>query len=294
MKPFITSLILIICIESKSQEIKASWKPPFLPIQISIDKNWNVDISASGSFVTPLGTFGLEASIPINKSKTDNPETKNVTVENIKYISNNNFVILRDNIYNKQKIYEINSDKKLRVLTDGQTMFTVDKNTITIDVSLGNSVNVEIREYNSDFEYQDKYSAKFCLDTANKLIEKYLLSQTNELGDNIYYWMAKAALKGNPEAQYKVAEYILERTNRVVLCSEPKCHERYTEVAVQWLKKSANQKYPEACVVLGYLYCIGFDGVNGRIQNKIESKRLYQIAKEINAPGYKEAIENCN
>lgn len=73
-------------------QAKVSWKPPFLPVSLSINSEGAVSIEGETSLVTPIGTFSFGAEIPLSKAVD---ETQ---------------IIVRDRVRKTQRVYALKSD----------------------------------------------------------------------------------------------------------------------------------------------------------------------------------------
>lgn len=131
---FINILILLLFIVSACKS-SISYKPPLLPIKISIDNKGNINVSGDMSVITPIGTFSIGA---------------NYTIHNI---PNTTIVILRDKNKSKDGIDEIfrikNEGDTLTAILDGKTIVKISNNQILIDITDAKISSIEfIREEN--------------------------------------------------------------------------------------------------------------------------------------------------
>lgn len=125
--------------------IFVSYEPLFVPVQIQVDKN-GVELSMSGSVVTPWGKFGIGYN------------------EDFSSINNDCiYVVIVNFNTNKKTIYEIPDGNKMRIISSGKTDITTTPNSITIIVENGKSYRFYITEDSSP-----KTDSKFQIFT-NKL-----------------------------------------------------------------------------------------------------------------------------
>lgn len=47
-----------------------SWKPPLIPVEITLDSSGNISVSSSGSWVTPIGQFTAGIDLPLKEQES--------------------------------------------------------------------------------------------------------------------------------------------------------------------------------------------------------------------------------
>jgi len=107
------------------------WKPPFLPFKLRLGTD-GVSVQGDASIVTPIGSFGIDASAPIIESP------KPTMIRNVSVEKNDLLLVVRNTRQWGDKIYKISDGKDISVFTDGETMITAANGNVVIDVSNGN------------------------------------------------------------------------------------------------------------------------------------------------------------
>jgi len=129
------------CKESSS--LFASYKPPILPVEFTIDED-GVEISGSSSIVTPIGVFSIGSS---NNFSFEENSCLYVTIKNYNT--------------NKKRIYEIDYGKKLHLRNDGETDISMKSNSIEINVYEGESYQLVLTADDDSINIKKNFIEKF-------------------------------------------------------------------------------------------------------------------------------------
>jgi hypothetical protein len=116
-------LVMVIGSASTRASTKADggvgYKPPILPVKLSMDSNGKISISGDKELVTPIGTFSIGAtySLPHNESGTI-------------------YVVLRNRRLGDDFIYEVRTGEgEFNAVVNGRTVIHVKDDRVTIDVT---------------------------------------------------------------------------------------------------------------------------------------------------------------
>lgn len=124
------------CGSSPVTTIGATYQPPFAPVIFSIDSSGTISVQGNLSIETPIGRFGIEASI------ADNLQPENNTLLLIIRHQQNGKVV--DDAYKIQT-----GQDEVRVVTNGTTIIDVKQHKVFIDASKGNIQSIEVQDANS-------------------------------------------------------------------------------------------------------------------------------------------------
>ena len=112
-------------------DVGVFWKPPFLPFKLHLGSD-GISVQGDASVVTPIGAFGIGASVPVIESP------KPVTINNISVEKNDLLLVIRNKNKWGDKVYKITDGNDISVFTDGETMILAKNGNVLIDVSNGN------------------------------------------------------------------------------------------------------------------------------------------------------------
>jgi hypothetical protein len=111
----------------------ASYKPPFLPFEISVGASGDSTIEGSISWATEIGEFSIGAQFELPPRR---PESI--------------FVILRNRNTGYDKVYEVQTDgEQFNAVVNGTTNITVTNDQVLIDVTNGNIRSVRFKQVTS-------------------------------------------------------------------------------------------------------------------------------------------------
>lgn len=110
----------------------AEWKPPFLPIVITVDGE-GIQVAGEASIATPVGTFSVGYSHDLLKE-----EHKNLVL------------VIKDK--QKEHVYEIDSDKKLFVFVNGTTLIEAKNNVVIVDATKSKKIKIQFSTQDNPFE----------------------------------------------------------------------------------------------------------------------------------------------
>lgn len=99
-------------------EPHVGYAPPFLPIQFTYSSS-GLEITGDLDFVTPIGTFTIGATIPIDKPLS----------------SKDLILILRNRETGRDDVYLIMAGRNARIVVDGRTVIDVGLAQVTVDVT---------------------------------------------------------------------------------------------------------------------------------------------------------------
>lgn len=110
--------------------VEAGYRPPFVPITLTIKQNGAISFSTSQSIVTPVGTFSLQENILTNLSLHDN-ET---------------LLVIRHQVGKEivDQVFRINSGEELVAVINGRTIVSATSCTLLIDASKGDVESIEL------------------------------------------------------------------------------------------------------------------------------------------------------
>lgn len=124
IKKILLSTILVLSIfpsiinaDDDNGSFSASYSPPFIPVVITISED-GVDISASGSVVTPWGTFSAGYDYNLKK-----------------FSSKDLILIIRNRKSWGDKVYKIKNGNELSVFMNGSTLVETKNGKVIIDVT---------------------------------------------------------------------------------------------------------------------------------------------------------------
>lgn len=170
--PVVTFLLLSGC-KGKPINPYLAYTPPYIPITFVVDKS-GIQIESGLTFVTFIGTFELGANLPLvpfeedeessnpviirtSPDRVQNPALVNstatpgvtatphlVSVEELP--ASDLLLILRDTAQNKDHIYHIKDGRSAFIIVDGRTQIAVTSNTIIIDITQSQIVELQIQE----------------------------------------------------------------------------------------------------------------------------------------------------
>jgi len=108
------------------------YKPPFVPIEFSINTEGEISVSIVGELVTPLGTFSVEGAKTVGLSQPDDAT----------------LVVIREPVGGAQRdhAYRINTNQELHVELDGKFLADIARNRVTISIVKGKAATVRITE----------------------------------------------------------------------------------------------------------------------------------------------------
>ena len=112
-------------------DVGVFWKPPFLPFKLHLGSD-GISVQGDASIVTPIGAFGIGASVPVIESP------KPTMINNVPVEKNDLLLVIRNRNQWGDKIYKISDGKDISVFTDGETLITASNGNVVIDVSNGN------------------------------------------------------------------------------------------------------------------------------------------------------------
>ncbi len=105
-------------------EPHVGYKPPFLPIQFTVASS-GISVSGDTSFVTPIGTFSIGASLPIVESS-----------------SRDILLVLRNRPLQTDTVYRISEGQGAHIVLDGHIEIRVTNTTVVIEVLEGQVVEI--------------------------------------------------------------------------------------------------------------------------------------------------------
>ena len=112
---------------------EASFKPRFLPFEISIGASGHSSIEGSLSWTTEIGEFSIGAKYELPPKKSDSI-----------------FVILRNRHTGFDKVYEVRTDgDQFNAVVNGTTSITITNDQVLIDVTSGNIRSVAFKQVNN-------------------------------------------------------------------------------------------------------------------------------------------------
>ena len=126
-------ITLVVFISGCNQTVGFAYTPPFIPITFHINTSGNISLSVSGSIITEVGTFALDAET----SSSVQPQTGSLVVI-IRHRQGGSIV---------DTVYRIQTDQeKVIVVTNGRTIIQITDNSVTIDASDGSVQSITITD----------------------------------------------------------------------------------------------------------------------------------------------------
>ncbi|MDM8524911.1 DUF4384 domain-containing protein [Desulfococcaceae bacterium HSG8] len=156
MKQIMLILLLIFPLfsphhaQAGEKEWGVFWNPPFLPLTLHVGTD-GVELSASPSIATPLGTFGLEFTAdlaekerPARVQATVTENQRPARVETVVVEKKDLLLVIRHPGKWGDKIYKITNGNEISVFTNGQTLILAKNGTVIVDVSKGDVTEIKL------------------------------------------------------------------------------------------------------------------------------------------------------
>lgn len=143
-KIFIFLAFSLLAPHLAAQEVNYSWELPVVPVKISWSASQGIRVSVGHAVKTPLGTFGIEYTRALSRSREESPC---VTVSGTRVGTQDLLVVLRDRSKStgEDTIYKIENGRNLEVDADGRTNIRIGGGMVIIDVTDATDLHVTLR-----------------------------------------------------------------------------------------------------------------------------------------------------
>lgn len=110
--------------------IKGEYKPPFVPVQISVSTNGSLSLDLTQSIVTPIGTFSIAENVSVNRP----PVLSTV------------LLVIRHKVKSAiiDEAFQVDAED-ITVVLDGETNLRVSNKRIFVDASKGTVRKIEVK-----------------------------------------------------------------------------------------------------------------------------------------------------